>query len=282
MMFENFGGPVGFAGDWHGNLYWARRMLAHFAERDVRTVYHVGDFGLATNVLGKGYLVTLHKLCVNLNLRLYIVLGNHDDYDRFDLMRTDVEGWRYIKDYPLFRFASRGHVWLHGDVLMGALGGAGSINKNVLREGYNWWPGEEILSSDVETLAKNLAGQQLDVMLTHEAPAGLRRIGMSKPAYLTEEVEYYCYQQRVRLRDATDAAKPLWLIHGHWHEWHRDHFTGVGLDGEEYTTSVVSLNRDTEIYNCMVADLVHGVGITKPYVFPGNQESAEYAFRHPK
>lgn len=279
---EGQGGPVGFAGDWHANLYWAARMLVDFSSRGVRVVYHVGDFGLASHSLGKRYLLSLHKTAEELNMRIFIVLGNHDDYNRFNSMRTDDSGWRFLKDYPRFRFAPRGHVWLHDGVRMGALGGAGSINKNILQENVSWWPGEEILPSDVETLVANAGGQSLDILLSHEAPAGLRRTGMSKPSYLTEEVEYYCYQQRVRLRDAADATTPLWLVHGHWHEWHRDHFTGVSGSGVEYTTNVVSLNRDGATYNCMVASLVPGVGLTKPSVFPGNEEGSAYAFRHPK
>jgi hypothetical protein len=56
-----------------------------------------------------------------------------------------------------------------------------------------------------------------DVVLTHHASAGQRRLGMSsRPLWLTPEVEAYCNAQRVRPRAAKDNVAPRTLAHGNW------------------------------------------------------------------
>lgn len=256
---------VGFAGDWHGNLPWASRALKFFARDGITRVYHVGDFGLWPGRSGKKYLLDLHAIASDLDLELFIVLGNHEDYDRVDQMRTDDHGWLFLKDYPRFRFAPRGHVWLDGGTRMGALGGAGSIDRNLRTEGTSWWPGEEITELDCDALVANTAAagwDRLDVLLTHEAPAGLRRVGLQpRPVWITPEVEHDCYTQRVRLRDAVDQVRPHMLVHGHWHEWHNDTIDGCSPSGVDYTTLVYGLTCDGMPRNCITGALTPGHGI---------------------
>lgn len=263
---------VGFAGDWHGNLPWANRALSFFAREGVTRIYHVGDFGLWPDRAGKRYLLELHAAAVRNDQELFIVLGNHEDYDRVAYMRTDEDGWLYLKNYPRFRFAPRGHVWLDGDTRMGALGGAGSIDRNLRTEGTSWWPGEEITEADCHALVTNVAAQdwdRLDVLLTHEAPAGLRRLGLQpRPVWITPEVEHDCWTQRVRLRDAVDQVRPLTLIHGHWHEWHNDKIEGSTPDGIDYETEVYGLTCDGMPRNCITASPVPHVGLVDVSILP--------------
>lgn len=259
---------VAFAGDWHGNLWWSAMKLRELAAQGVHRIYHVGDFGLWTGLPGKHFLSGVHTEAERLNQTLFIVPGNHDDYDRLSTMRTDEHGWLFLKDYPRFRFAPRGHVWLDGETRMGALGGAGSIDMRLRKPGLSWWPEEEILDVDCATLAANVAAQgwdRLDVLITHDAPAGLLRVGMrSKPAWFTPEIQSYCHTQRVRLRGAVDQVRPRWLIHGHWHEWSRDALEGTHPDLGDYTCEVVGLAADKMPRNVLLTPLVARVGFVAP------------------
>jgi hypothetical protein len=263
---------AGFAGDWHGQTGWSRKCLTELAEHGVQTIYHVGDFGLWPGNSGKWFLDQLHKTAHTHDQTLYVTLGNHDDYDRVQFFRTDDLGWQYLKNYPRFRFAPRGHTWTHGGpdnpagARMASLGGAGSIDKNLRTEGIDWWAAEEIIPADVTALTTNTADRswdRVDVLITHDAPTGLARRGFpTYPAWATLDVQQYCHEQRVRLRHGVDQVMPRTLIHGHWHEFHHDTLTGVSPAGADYTTDVWSLDRDGKTRNLITGHLHLDVGLT--------------------
>lgn len=255
-----------FAGDWHGNAYWARLCLTGFAAAGCSTVYHLGDFGLWPGADGKDYLVRVHRALDEHDQTLYIILGNHEDYDRVSQMHTDDAGWLYLTDYPRMRFAPRGHVWLDGQTRMAALGGATSIDRAFRKPGRSWWAEEEITKADVQALVENVGEQgweRVDVFLTHDAPAGPRRIGFNpKPAWFTEEIEHDAWAGRLLLREATDNVKPRWLLHGHWHDYYRDVIEGVDAEGSDYTCEVIGLADDGNPRNVITACLTPKVGLT--------------------
>jgi hypothetical protein len=256
---------TGFAGDWHGNGPWAHRALALLKTAGATTIYHLGDFGLWPGPGGKQFLRTVQKTADLNGQTLYIVLGNHEDYSRVPAMRADDNGWLCLPAYPRLKFAPRGHTWVDRGTRMAALGGAGSIDLRLRTPGRSWWPEEEIAPADCATLTANVREQawdRVDVMLTHEAPAGLRRVGMTpKPQWFTPEVEHYVWNQRVLLREALDTVRPRWLAHGHWHEWFRDAWDGTDENGRDYTCDVLGLDCDGTPNNLAVADLCPGVGL---------------------
>jgi Icc-related predicted phosphoesterase len=256
---------VGFAGDWHGNLPWAIEALQAFHEAEVSRIYHVGDFGIWPGRFGSDYLSFLHDIAEQLEQNLYVTLGNHEDYDQVASMTETEEGWLQLPNLPRFNFAPRGHVWLDGKTRMGSLGGAGSIDRALRTAGQDWWPEEEITEANCATLASNVTNagwDRLDVLVTHEAPAGLRRVGMQpRPAWITPDIEHDCYLQRVRLRNVVDVVQPRTLVHGHWHEWITDSIDGTNPAGDSYTTSVFALAKDNMANNCIVGVLRPGYGI---------------------
>lgn len=261
-------GLVGFAGDWHGNLPWARSRLQLFAAAGVSTVYQVGDFGLWHGPSGKKFLRVVNATCEESDIRLDVVLGNHENYDRVKVMRSDDDGWLFLKDYPRIRFAPRGHTWTDaGGTRFAALGGAGSIDRNLRRPGVSWWPEEELSEDDCAALVRNVrreSWQRVDVMLTHDAPAGLRRLGVRPtPVWLTPEVQEYCDVQRVRLRAAMDEVAPRSLVHGHWHGSYRDGWDGLTSTGADYRCEVVGLPEDDILANAITAIPVPGVGLSE-------------------
>jgi hypothetical protein len=257
---------IGLAGDWHGNLPWAESRIRLFAAAGITIIYQLGDFGLWPGPSGKKFLYRVDAECERSGVRLFVVLGNHEDYGRVASMRTDNDGWLFLGDYPRLRFAQRGHTWVDDSgTRFAALGGAGSIDRNLRRPGLSWWPGEELTDDDSTRLVHNVHEQgwpRIDVMLTHDAPAGLRRLGMpSRPAWLTPEVEAYCDAQRVRLRAAMDEVAPRTLAHGHWHTTFRDGWDGITPDGFDYRCEVFGLAMDGIMANAVTALTVPGVGL---------------------
>lgn len=260
---------VAFAGDWHGNTPWAKTMLHNIAEENISTVYHVGDFGVWPGPSGKSYLRRVQETLQEFEQNIYVVPGNHEDYDRIDQMPLDDEGWQFLKDYPNIRFAPRGHVWedkLTG-TKMGALGGAGSIDKNLRNPRTEWWEQEEITKQDVATLIRNVEDRfgfeyGIDILITHEAPEGVPLRGMQPlPRWATLDVQNYCNTQRTLLRNALDATAPYSLIHGHWHEWGQSVIEGTRVDGTYYETDIYSLNCDGNLNNVIAADIYRNDGI---------------------
>lgn len=260
---------VGFAGDWHGNVGWAQLCLERFGHENIDTVYHVGDFGLWPGPEGEKYLTRVEQAAKRSNIRLYIVLGNHENYSRVKKMAETTGGWLQIKAYPHLFFAPRAHAWIdESGVRYAALGGAGSIDQIFRREEKTWWREEEITDTDVEAfrqacahLSKTTGANRIDIMLSHEAPAGLERETQPLPNYVTPDVAHYCHAQRVRLREAADTAEPRWLIHGHWHEYFRDTYSGVNDFQNEYTCEVLGLDMDGKEKNCVIAITEPGVGV---------------------
>ena len=55
----------------------------------------------------------------------------------------------------------------------------------------------------------------VDVLLSHEAPAGIPVFGdATVNGFADEKVVAYCYAQRMLLREALDTATPTWALHG--------------------------------------------------------------------
>lgn len=247
---------VGFAGDWHGNVLWATGRVREFADAGVADVFHAGDFGIWPG--GDKFLRRVNDACVDRGVSLWVTLGNHEDYDRVARMEADEAGWLFLPGFEGLRFAPRGHVWARDGVLFGSLGGAGSIDVKGRVPGRSWWPGEQVLPEDVRALTDAVAGAtcgRLDVLVTHDAPAGLHRPGKM---WAPPEVLHYCWLQRVLLRDACDVVRPWSLVHGHWHDWFED-----TLEGDGYASSVWGLPEDGQPRNCVTAVPVPGVGLTE-------------------
>ena len=268
-MYKNSKLGFAIAGDWHGNTEWAVAVIKLVAEQEVNTLYQVGDFGLFPGPSGRKYLDSLGATINEINLerervaletglpvvlfRLIVVPGNHDDYNRIVLMKVNEDGWLKLSKpiYNGISFAPRGHTWIESGYNFVALGGAGSVDKNLRIVDKTWWAKEEITEEDCQTTIDNVKKRnwdKVDFMLTHDAPAGPRLTSMfdgyNRPPWFTVEIEHYCWTQRVRLRNVVDTIKPQINVHGHWHQRTNNVIEGVGFDGEDYTCQVMGLANE--------------------------------------
>jgi hypothetical protein len=237
------------AGDWHGETEWAQQIIRFASQRNTSTLVQLGDFGIWPEAGGPKYVRKVNLACEKNDVDLIVVPGNHENYDRLDKLEIDSNGWMVNPEWSRIKFAQRGHVWqLPNGMWAAALGGGGSIDRNLRVEGKTWWAAEAITMGNVESLMSNLtaAGDpQIDVMFTHECPAGVYRPSKGHAVWITSEVEYYCYQQRIILREAVDRVNPSSLYHGHWHDWFEDIIEGANsYTSAEYITQVYGLTMN--------------------------------------
>jgi hypothetical protein len=71
------------AGDWHGNIGWAVKVVDYAAEQGCDTILQLGDFGYWTDTLQTAhYLRSLTGALTRTGITLYWLDGNHEDFSR--------------------------------------------------------------------------------------------------------------------------------------------------------------------------------------------------------
>jgi hypothetical protein len=70
------------AGDWHGNVDWVGKAIPSIdsGTQEVKTILHVGDFGIWTGVRGRKFLGAADFSCKRAGIsRLLVTLVNYED-----------------------------------------------------------------------------------------------------------------------------------------------------------------------------------------------------------
>lgn len=88
---------VVLAGDWHGNMRWAREAIPAAARTGASTILHVGDFGFWPGNEGAYFLRAVDHWARQVQRpkgapgieRILVTLGNHEDYDGLDRARDE-------------------------------------------------------------------------------------------------------------------------------------------------------------------------------------------------
>lgn len=223
------------AGDWHGNQKYALAAIA-YAQRNLGadTIVHVGDFGYN---FGNEYLDRMQKLLKELDMYLYFVDGNHENFHILYTYALDDDGTRPLRDRIIH--LPRGHRWKWNDETWLALGGAVSVDKDWRVPFKEWWPEETISFGDVLVAVQ---GGEVDYMITHDCPSGVLITSIIDnpygfPAHSLRDAEAH----RDTLRSVVDEVKPKLLVHGHYHQYYKDK-----LVGDDYVTQVYGLHCDGE------------------------------------
>lgn len=261
-------------GDSHGNLTFLERALGEAAairESVSRPVVAVslGDAGFWPARGGASpedsFARILNHLSVDVSTPLLVVPGNHDYPGGGSDGELDVNGYLAWENpgldplRPGLTALRRGQVFevsatAGHSVLVGGFGGAVSIDRRIRTPASSltrgtWWPSERILESEV--IAVEHSGVQVDIALTHDAPA--RPPGVSlwrdpRDPCLADDLE-----ESTRLvRRVASAWRPTRLFHGHWHRRY-EHTINVdggyrlrvtGLDAESMATGTYSLDLE--------------------------------------
>jgi len=198
------------AGDWHGDAEWAAHVIEMAdgaLEGDPsKTIVHCGDFGVWPGPAGTAYLNRVIGACFAYGMRLLFVDGNHEDFTQLEDLR--------VHDGQIVNWLPRGCRWTwHGRTWL-ALGGGVSLDRAIRTEGKTWWPQEEITP---EQAAKVIVDGGADVMVTHDAPSGVRHTFPPPPAFWDARDLARNDAHRERLQRVVDAVKPSHLMHGHLH-----------------------------------------------------------------
>lgn len=242
---------VGLAGDWHGNLGHAVGSVRRLARRSIRTLLHLGDFGLWPGPDGAQFIRRLTQECDAHDITIYVTDGNHDDHHRLATIEP-VDGVRWISDR--IGFHERGRRWDWANTRFVSLGGAPSVDREWRTEGRDWWAGEQITDEDV---ARAVSADAADVMLSHDAPQPATRavenIIRHNPQGWPADALTYAAQGRAKLTTTFHQVRPHLLVHGHFHIVDRATVWVPG--GHDHPTEVVALARDGMGGNLAILDI---------------------------
>jgi predicted phosphodiesterase len=171
------------AGDTHGNLAWIRTLIGLTKRSGCTDLVVLGDFGFWPDqkvwraekriVLNERFISAVASTAEFHGVLVTAIDGNHDFHPGLLANYVpDSDGVASIRP-GVVQWATRGAVWEWGGVRFGALGGAHSIDSHLRTEGENWWSTEAITDEDVDALIRRADGRAVDVLLSHDCPAGV-------------------------------------------------------------------------------------------------------------
>lgn len=250
LVFTSPPARIMVAGDWHANLGWARYMVKVAAVAGCTHIVQLGDFGYTFD---PSFVSHLTDSLVYWDVVLGFVDGNHDDHQLLGTYPAAQDGSRQLSEG--IWYLPRGMRWSWEGYSVVAAGGAHSVDRQWRVPGLEWWAGETI-SHDQAELIK--AGGRADVMLCHDAPAGVPLHGLAPPGTFPVSESALADEHRAKLRDIVDVVQPRMLWHGHYHASSTEMLHGHG-----YTTTVRALNKDGASDNYVIVDNLLGGGETR-------------------
>jgi predicted phosphodiesterase len=231
------------AGDTHGNTAWVESLTKRAAQQGCPIIIQVGDFGyFPDRPGGQRFLTDVDSACAVNGVELWFIDGNHDDHFALADHRE--------RDTPValtdhVTYIPRGARCALGGRGFGFLGGAFSVDWRDRTHGLDWWPNERTDDSDVA----RLGGGQLDVLIAHDAPAGVALSARRLPA----EDQVRTDDVRSLIATAVEATRPQVVFHGHWHHAHETELSWIDRVTTEQTgaltwrsTRVIGLGYDSD------------------------------------
>ena len=198
------------AGDTHGNTPWVEGLARTAFEQGCPIVIQIGDFGYFPNHSdGPRFLNAVDSACARHGVEFWFIDGNHDDHSSLAEHRDNAAPVALTDHVTYIPRVTRINL---GGLKFGFLGGAFSVDWRDHTHGIDWWPNEMTDSSDVA----RLGAEPLDVLIAHDAPAGLDLAAWRLPA----EDEFRADLVRSLISTAIETTIPRIVFHGHWHHAH--------------------------------------------------------------
>lgn len=218
---------IAFMGDTHGNLPYTHKALRYAAKNSSDLVVSVGDFGF----WGDSYTQNVGEEAGRLGLQVFFVDGNHERHDLLNSLPVREDGFRVLHDNVAH--IPRGTVWTWDGVNFLGLGGAHSVDRQWRTPSVDWFPEETLTYGQLFEASQAL---NIDVMVTHDCPAGVEIPGIAgNPFGFPKEEIALADKHREMLGYVVDNVKPGVLVHGHYHVNYSD------MRGE---TSIIGLDCD--------------------------------------
>ena len=211
---------VAIAGDWHGSALWLQSVIPAIIRSapDVRTILHVGDFGIYPDRRGKGFLNAVDRSCLAVGIqRVLVTPGNHDYWPRLDQRFEHRPGQPAQLSKTVWALPRGYRFNLAGRSIM-SFGGAASLDAARRRKNGKWWPTEMPTDNDV---AAAVAGGPVEVLVTHEAIEGgttrVQSVLNENPMNWDSQALAYSALSRSRVTEVWSGVRPHVLAHGHIH-----------------------------------------------------------------
>lgn len=94
---------IGIAGDWHGNTWHAIQSLNEFDARGIKTIIQLGDFGIWSGQAAAVFIQKIERTLKKNNQKLYVVLGNHENYEKVNGIPVDpITGLQHYRENIFF------------------------------------------------------------------------------------------------------------------------------------------------------------------------------------
>jgi DNA repair exonuclease SbcCD nuclease subunit len=162
----------------------------------------------------------LNRKIDNLPFSVFVVLGNHENYNRIEELPTIKQYGARVKidpRYPSIVYAKRGEVYTINGKTFFCFGGAPSVDKTDRKENISWWAQEVPSSEDIYKAHEKLEeyNYQFDYVITHDAPPMcINVLGYSKDHESLEHAsEFYDFLTYLWI----NADFKQWYC-GHYHE----------------------------------------------------------------
>lgn len=228
--------PIAIFGDWHCNAGWAVTAIRSSVREGALTMLHVGDFGLDWPGRNRGrYEDKLNKVLAGLGANLIVSGGNHDNWETLNKLHFGEDGTAFVR--PHIQVLRRGGRTLVEGLVVGALGGAFSVDYERRTAGKDWWANEEPAPEEANSL---IAGGPLDILITHDAPSGIPLKGVELRPELSSKAE----RTRTLIREVVDSTAVPHLFCGHWHQRSTNYVTRS--DGSATRVDVLDMENSRE------------------------------------
>lgn len=246
---------IAVCGDWHGDLGYAEAAVRTAASAGANHIMQVGDFGFWPRTSldeGPGFLMRVEELLSELEIPLWWVDGNHEDFNVLETLPLDEHGRRPISHHVTH--IPRGHRWTwEGHTWMG-FGGAASVDRSTRTLGRSWFPQEYVTPEEVAAASR--AGR-VDVLVTHDAPFSVPflRARLAGPSYWPQEDVLRSNKNQLLLDDLVNATQPRRVFHGHHHVYYSDvtprgtEVVGLDCNAWDFGGEAAGLDRNIILVN---------------------------------
>src|SRR5574338_68442 len=235
-------------GDTHGNTQAATQAVDYARDNGMKIIVQCGDFGLWDHMKGGvKFLDTLNERLRLRGVKMYVVGGNHENWDRWEWYVNnnpkDYHGFTYLRSH--IRIAPKVHAWGWNGKSCLMVGGAVSIDKPYRVAGKSWWPNEVLTWDEVER-AKSFG--KVDYLFTHDCSNRTTFYGRLKP-----EPDSQTHRQQID--SILAVVKPKVHFHGHMHT----KYDWLNMVGDDIYTKTYGLECDGDwdnmgIFNVMTGD----------------------------
>jgi len=142
---------IGIIGDTHGKFELYYSLIKKYG---IEESIQVGDMGIG---FGNDDLYYAYADEINTEDENHLFIrGNHDDPAACNKCPHYLGDWGYMEEYGIFY-----------------VGGAWSIDREWRTEGQDWWPDEEIVSSEWDAIRTAYNKIKPRIVLTHDCPLDL-------------------------------------------------------------------------------------------------------------